>query len=95
MDLCSTFGEPSSHGDGYKTDAEWELKIKTEEKEEVVTIYNWKDGHNYCGEDGNPVHLITDWHVGGHTKETFYMLLDYLKQKGVEHREYKWTFNSI
>ena len=61
-DLVACFGEPTSDGDGYKVDAEWEL---TFEDGTVATIYNWKDGHNYCGEDGMPVECITDWHIGG------------------------------
>ena len=61
-DLVNCFGEPTSDGDGYKVDAEWEL---TFEDGTVATIYNWKDGRNYCGADGLPVEQITDWHVGG------------------------------
>jgi hypothetical protein len=60
--LVEVFGEPSHDGDGYKTDAEWTL---TDEKGNVVTIYNWKDGPNYCGRDGTPVEEIYEWHVGG------------------------------
>lgn len=64
-DLCNCFGDPTSDGDGYKVDAEWEI---TFEDGTVATIYNWKNGHNYCGDDGMPVEMITDWHIGGHNK---------------------------
>ncbi len=60
--LKKLFGEPSG-SDGYKSDAEWEIKF---EDGTVATIYNWKDGKNYRGESGTPVEAITDWHVGGH-----------------------------
>jgi DNA/RNA-binding domain of Phe-tRNA-synthetase-like protein len=61
--LVETFGEPSHDGDGYKTDAEWVLADDTGH---VVTIYNWKDGPNYLGEeDGTPVEWIYEWHIGG------------------------------
>jgi hypothetical protein len=31
----------------------------------VATIYNWKNGKNYCGEMGEPVEKMTYWHIGG------------------------------
>lgn len=64
FDLVDCFGTPTSDGDGYKVDAEWLLNFSDGT---VATIYNYKDGMNYCGEAGLPVEDITDWHVGGHT----------------------------
>jgi hypothetical protein len=61
-DLVGCFGEPTHDGDGYKVDAEW---VITFADGVVATIYNWKDGPNYCGEDGTPVEFIREWHVGG------------------------------
>ena len=61
-DLLEKFGEPSTHGDGYKTDAEWLVEF---EDGTVATVYNWKNGFNYCGTDGTPVEYITEWNVGG------------------------------
>lgn len=63
-ELVACFGEPTSEGDGYKVDAEWELKFADGT---VATIYNWKNGHNYLGEDGLPPECITNWHIGGKT----------------------------
>ena len=60
--LVGCFGEPEE-GDGYKVDAEW---VITFADGVVATIYNWKNGKNYCGEDGMDVEDITDWHIGGH-----------------------------
>jgi hypothetical protein len=62
--LVDTFGEPTGN-DGYKTDAEWDLVF---EDGTVATIYNYKDGKNYNGDDGMDVENITDWHIGGYNK---------------------------
>lgn len=59
--LVEAFGEPSK-GDGYKQDAQWVLLTPAG----VVTVYNYKDGVNYCGkEDGTPTKKIVEWHIGG------------------------------
>jgi hypothetical protein len=60
-DLVEIFGEPED-GDGYKTDAEWHVKF---EDGTIATIYNYKDGRNYCGMSGIGLDEITDWHIGG------------------------------
>lgn len=59
--LKKVFGKPGE-GDGYKTDAEWELKFSDGV---YATIYNYKDGKNYNGARGTPKTQITEWHVGG------------------------------
>ena len=70
--LVELFGEPSG-SDGYKSDAEWEIEF---EDGVVATIYNWKDGKNYCGEDeGLDVEDIRNWHVGGFSKTAFTNIL--------------------
>lgn len=61
-EICDVFGEPNCDGDGYKTDAEWCIQFTDGT---IATIYNWKDGKNYCGNDGLEVKHITDWHIGG------------------------------
>lgn len=62
--LKNLFGKPTD-GDGYKVDAEWLLKTPFG----YATIYNYKDGKNYCGTEGTPKTKITDWHIGGANKE--------------------------
>lgn len=64
QELCDLFGTPHD-GDGYKTDAEWDVQFSDGT---VATIYNWKDGINYCGDDGTPTKKIKEWHVGGKTR---------------------------
>lgn len=62
--LVKAFGKPGV-GDNSKTDAEWIVRF---EDGTVVTIYNWKNGKNYCGDHGLDVEDIKDWNVGGHDK---------------------------
>ena len=64
--LVRVFGNETSDGDGYKVDAEWELEFSDGV---VATIYNWKNGKNYCDDDGLEVSEMTEWHVGGYSKQ--------------------------
>ena len=64
--LVQVFGNETSEGDGYKVDAEWELEFSDGV---VATIYNWKNGKNYCDDDGLEVSEMTEWHVGGYSKQ--------------------------
>ena len=59
--LVAVFGPPEGSYDDYKSDCAWDLVINGV----VVTIYNYKDGKNYCGANGLNVQDITDWHIGG------------------------------
>jgi len=60
-ELTSLFGEPHT-ADDYKVDAEWDVQF---DDGTVATIYNYKNGFNYCGKDGIRTQQITKWHVGG------------------------------
>jgi hypothetical protein len=64
-ELCSLFGKPTA-GDGYKVDAEWAVMF---DDGTVATIYNWKNGKNYEGENGLPVEQIEYWNIGGMTSQ--------------------------
>ena len=59
--LVAVFGLPDV-GDEYKTDAEWVIKF---EDGTIATIYNWKNGKNYLGDEGEEVTSMDRWHVGG------------------------------
>jgi hypothetical protein len=61
LTLRSLLGKPG-YADGYKVDAEWCLQFRDGT---VATIYNWKNGKNYLGEEGLDVEDITEWHIGG------------------------------
>ena len=62
QNLVDIFGNPTSDGDGYKVDAEWDLVF---EDGTVATIYNYKEGKNYNGSSGYETEDITEWHIGG------------------------------
>jgi hypothetical protein len=64
-DLVAKLGPPTD-ADAYKIDYEWIIKFD-DGKKTVATIYNWKNGKNYCGDGGMDVKDITEWHIGGHT----------------------------
>lgn len=81
-DLVHLFGEPCN-GDGYKVDAEWVLEW---DDGTVTTIYNYKDGPNYCDEDSVYQSISDkndDWHIGGISKLAIYHLDEFLDRAGV------------
>jgi len=61
--LVEVFGRPNYPGDPYKMDAGWLIYSP----DGVATIYNYKDGKQYLGAEGQNVADITDWHIGAHT----------------------------
>ena len=63
-DLIKKLGEPSDYFDDYKSDATWHVSWYDGDK---ATIYNWKNGKNYCGREGLNTKDITLWNVGGLT----------------------------
>ena len=60
--LVEVFGKEHSKGDGYKVQAEWVLKFADGT---IATIYDYKEGKNYCGNHGKSKQHVTDWHIGG------------------------------
>ena len=61
------FGEPTLETDKYKTDVEWILEISVDGTPGrfLVTVYNYKNGVNYLGAEGEAVEKMTSFHVGG------------------------------
>jgi len=70
-DLVETWGEPSK-GDGYKTEAEWVIRLPNSGK--VITIYNYKNSRSW-GAEYPDVTEVTEWHVGGHSADVVDRLL--------------------
>ena len=62
--LVAAFGEPQFGG--HKTDYEWDIQFPCGT---VATVYNWKNGPNYCGDEGLTADKIRTWNVGGHKAE--------------------------
>jgi len=81
--LVAVFGEPCEN-DGYKTDAEWNIEF---DDGEVATIYNYKDGKNYLGEDGLDVKNIMDWHIGGNNAK----VVEYINDVVDDYKVYSIT----
>ena len=77
--LVDAFGEPLKEGfDDYKSDAEWVVQF---EDGLVATIYNYKNGINYCGsEHGTPTQYIKEWNIGGHDVAVVAHIKDALKE---------------
>ncbi len=84
-DLVRLFGKPLP-GDAYKTEAEWVLRFHDYDADRyiVVTIYDWKVGPSYCGEEyGTAPEFNEVWHVGGHNIDALHVLQDWLDMNGV------------
>lgn len=62
-EICSLFGKPMRYEQSGKADVMWVVKFSDDT---VASIYNWKDGRAYLGDEGLPVDKIKQWHVGGH-----------------------------
>ena len=75
--LVEVFGKEHSDGDGYKVDAEWMLQFSNGV---VATIYNYKDGRNYCGAEGLDKEDLYDWHIGGKSTMAERTVEQYIEQ---------------
>ena len=64
-DILDRLGKPKEC-DSYKIDAEWDIEFYDGT---VATLYNWKNGKNYCGEKGLALYQIDKWNVGGFKRE--------------------------
>ena len=84
-DLVNTFGKPTIEG-GIETkiEVEWNLTFiestRTDDNHEIVTIYNWKNGKRYCGEEeGLEVKDIKEWNIGGNRRYAVDLVHDAIK----------------
>jgi len=71
-EIVSIFGEPSSKfpsGD-FKVDWEWILEIDNE----IITIYNYKDGPSYERDISITSNDIKSWHIGGKNQKVLKIL---------------------
>lgn len=85
-DIVATFGPPNTAPvDDSATDVEWAIQTPWG----FMSIYNWKDGKAYLGEDGEDVKDIEDWNVGAHDQVIVNMLIEHF-----DHLNPRSTFNS-
>ena len=75
--IVSVLGKQHHNGDDYKTDAEWNIKF---EDGTIATLYNWKNGKNYCGDEGCELEEITEWNIGGHNPRARDLLFSLLNK---------------
>jgi hypothetical protein len=70
-DIVEVWGEPSK-GDGYKTEAEWIIRLPN--RGMTITIYNYKNSRSYA--DKYPeITEVRKWHIGGHKTDVVDRLL--------------------
>lgn len=70
-ELVEKLGEPIECSMGDKEDAEWHICFNDGTK---ASIYNYKNGKNYCGPSGLEVYKIKKWHIGGFTQKAVDMV---------------------
>ena len=75
--LLKAFGPPNPRlCDNYKTDVEWAFEFADGT---VATLYNWKNGKNYNGDEGLELNDIYEWNVGGRSEKAVSKLLEKLR----------------
>lgn len=65
--LVGLFGEPYINPDNHKTDVEWVVSTP----HGSATIYNYKNGRSYMGENGLTLEVMDEWHIGGKNVESY------------------------
>ena len=67
--LLTAFGTPLGQSPDNKVDVEWHVEV--DEHDGPITIYNWKDGVAYLGDEGkNPADILV-WHIGANQDGKF------------------------
>ena len=73
--LVEVLGEPLKGSLDLKTQCEWVITFFPKNSpRQVATIYDWKLGKQYLGEEGTDKENIKYWHIGGYDK----IVVDYL-----------------
>ena len=72
--IVQALGDPVTGCD--KTDWEWFIQFPDGM---TAHLYNWKNGPNYCGDEGLTKELVFDWHIGGHHDAVVQRVRDILK----------------
>ena len=90
--LVKVLGQPEE-GDEYKIQAEWDIEYKDGT---VTTIYDWKQGKGYLGEEGIEPEEVIEWNVGGNDdKKSIQHLKDLFIEKGYGISPSKYEMNDF
>lgn len=76
-EIVEVFGEETLNGDGYKVQAEWHILTP----DGFASIYDYKQGKNYCGDKGIAKSKVTDWHIGGENEKVLVWIYEALNIK--------------
>lgn len=76
QDLVDIFGQPEDVSSTGKSDVQWAIEIDGV----VATIYNWKNGPAYTGDDSIEVERIHEWNIGGHSQSAVMIVLNAVKK---------------
>ena len=93
--LVRVLGEPLKGSDDFKTQAEWNIEYKDGT---ITTIYDWKQGKGYLGEQGIEPEDVVEWNVGGNnpSKEmTMEHLKDFFISKGYGISNSKYLYSDF
>lgn len=61
-EVVDRLGEPLHDDFDGKADAVWMVEFADGT---FASVYNYKDGRNYLGEEGIPTEELSHWHIGG------------------------------
>ena len=76
--LESIFNKHGYDHDNFKTDGSWSLEFKENGSITIASIYNYKDGKNYLGDDGFDLNQINSSHIGGFGVNAYNKVLEKL-----------------
>ena len=75
--LLKAFGPPNPDlCDNYKTDVEWAFEFADGT---IATLYNWKNGKNYLGEEGSELKDMFTWNIGGRSERAVTKIKEQIK----------------
>jgi len=75
--LVEKLGEPLRNTITSKVDVEWVVT----DGDRIFTVYNYKDGKNYLGDDGKSVERINSWCIGGKNPASWELLKEVFPDK--------------
>ena len=92
--LVKVLGEPIKESSlDFKTQAEWNIEYKDGT---ITTIYDWKQGKGYLGDEGIEPEDVVEWNVGGnHPTNSMEHLKDFFISKGYGISNSKYLYSDF